>query len=201
MKIIAILLLLLGCALVVILGLIYFFLLIMSFDAPGSADAPGAWGMRLLFLLPLIGLIVAVVLSFSAIQAGNYVRSARIGLVFVVAIIGALAFLFLSQRDNDKYVNEMRAQELEDAKHPVQQFFRPTEHGTDTIIVFPDRIVAYRVFNETYNRTIGGPIGELNETRDAIRLNTLQEDFLKREEYEEFVNSAGKKFTETFFFK
>lgn len=200
MKIIAILLLVSGCLLIVGLSLLYFFGFIMSFDAPGSADAPKAWGMRLLFLLPLIVLIAALVLAFLAFQSGNYTRSVGIGSVFVIALLGIFVMMARMQSDGDRYLRELRQQELEDAKHPVQQFMRPTESGADTIIVFPSRIVAYRVFDKNYNRSIGGPVGKLNETRDTIRLDGFRGDYLKREEFELFVNESGEKFTTAFQF-
>mgnify|MGYP006870799717 CR=1 FL=1 len=200
MKTISILLLVLGALLIVGLGFLYLFLFAMSFDAPGSADDPKAWGMRLLFLLPLLGLIVALVLAFIAFQAGNYVRAVRIGSVFVIALLGLLLVMIKSGFDNKKYIDEMRAQELEDAKHPIQHFIRPVESGADTIIVFPSRIVAYRIFDNTFQKTIGGPVGELNKTRDTIKLDNFPEEHLKRADFEFFVNSDGKKFSEAFQF-
>lgn len=200
MKTISILLLVLGALLIVGLGFVYLFLFAMSFDAPGSADDPKAWGIRLLFLLPLIGLLVALIMAFSAVQAGNYLRAARIGSVFVIAIVGIFVLLVKSQFENDQYVAEMRAQELEDAKHPIQHFIRPVESGADTIIVFPSRIVAYRIFDNTFQKTIGGPVGELNKTRDTIKLDNFPEEHLKRADFEFFVNSDGKKFSEAFQF-
>lgn len=201
MKIIALLLMLLGCALIVVLAFLFFFAFIMSFDAPGSDSDPKAWMMRGLFFLPLLLLIVVLVLAFLAFRSGNYNRSAGIGSVFGLALVAGLIFMMRIQSQNEAYVQELRAQEVEDAKHPTLTFLRPTPNGADTIIVFPSRIVAYRVFNKTFNKIIGGPIGDLNETRDTIQLEKNPEDFLKREEYEEFANSEGKKFTEVFKFK
>lgn len=200
MKIVAILLLILGCLLIVSMGFMYLFLFAFSFDAPGSDSDPSAWMYRLLFFLPVIGLIVALILALTAFMSGNYTRSANIGSVFVLALIAILVLLAKTQADNNRILRQMQAQELEDAKYPVQTFLRPTERGADTIIVFPSRIVAYRVFNQTFNKTIGGPIGKLNQTRDTIQLEKNPEDFLKREEYEQFVNSDGKKFTEAYRF-
>jgi len=200
MKIIAILLLVLGCLLIVGLGILYVFMFAMSFDAPGSDSDPKAWIYRLLFFLPFIGLVAALMLSFIAFRAGNYTRSAGIGSVFglALAVLWVLNAKILS--GNERIVSDMRQQELEDAKYPIQEFIRPTAHGADTIIVFPSRIVAYRVFTKTFNKTIGGPIGKLNKTRDTIQLGKNPEDFLKPEEYEQFVNSDGKKFTDAFRF-
>jgi len=200
MKIIAILLLLLGCALIVGLGFMYLFMFALSFDAPGSDSDPKAWMYRLLFFLPVVGLVVALVMSFMAFWAGNYARSAGIGSVFGLALVVLWVLSAKMNSDNERIVREMREQKLEDAKYPVQTFLRPTEHGADTIIVFPGRIVAYRVFDKNFNKTIGGPVGKLNQTRDTIQLTTLREDFLKREEFEQFVNESGKKFSEAFLF-
>ncbi|MFM9946419.1 MAG: hypothetical protein ACKV1O_00620 [Saprospiraceae bacterium] len=200
MKIIAILLLLLGSALIVGLGFMYLFLFAMSFDAPGSADDPKAWGMRLLFLLPVIGLIVALIFAFLAFQSGNYVRAVRIGSVFVIALLGLLAVIVKSQMDNVRYVREMREQELEDAKYPMQKFVRPVDKGADTILVFPSRIVAYRIFDENNSIPIGGPVGQLNKTRDTIKLDNFPENHLKREDFEFFLDESGKKFSEAFQF-
>jgi|APTNR8051073442_1049403.scaffolds.fasta_scaffold01371_6 hypothetical protein len=201
MKIIAILLLILGCLLIVGMGFMYLFLFAFSFDAPGSDSDPKAWLYRSLFFLPVIGLIIALVLALTAFMSGNYARSANIGSLFGLALIAILILLAKTQADNNRILRQMQAQEIEDAKYPIQTFLRPTEHGADTIIVFPSRVVAYRVFTKTFNKTIGGPIGELNKTRDTIQLEKNPEDFLKREEYEQFFNSDGKKFTEVFQFK
>ena len=200
MKIIAILLLVLGCLLIVGLGILYIFMFALSFDAPGSDSDPKAWMYRLLFFLPFIGLVVALVMSFMAFGAGNYARSAGIGSVFGLALVVLWVLDAKMNSDNERIVQEMREQELEDAKYPVQTFLRPTERGADTIIVFPSRIVAYRVFDKNFNKTIGGPVGKLNKTRDTIQLEKNPEDFLKREDFEFFLDESGKKFSEAFQF-
>ena len=200
MKITAILLLILGCLLIVSMGFMYLFMFAFSFDAPGSDSDPKAWMYRLLFFLPVIGLIVALVLALTAFMSGNYARSANIGSVFGLALIAILILLAKTQADNNRILRQMQAQELEDAKYPVQTFLRPTEHGADTIIVFPGRIVAYRVFDKNFNKPIGGPIGKLNQTRDTIQLEKNPEDFLKREDFEFFLDESGRKFSEAFQF-
>ncbi len=200
MKITALLLLIMGCLITAALSILFFFLFAMSFDAPGSDKDSRAWGVRLLIWLPILGLVAALIMAFIAFGAGNYVRAFRIGLVFLIPVIVAVVFMIKSQVDNQRYMRETKARELEEAKYPMQTFLRPTEYGADTIIVFPGRIVAYRIFDKTRGVQIGGPIGRLNETRDTIQLEKNPENFLNREEYEEFVNSDGKKFTEVFQF-
>ncbi|NUO00192.1 MAG: hypothetical protein HUU01_06205 [Saprospiraceae bacterium] len=201
MKIISILLLVLGCLLVVGSGIMYLILFAYSFDAPGSESSSKAWGSRLLMFLPVLVLIVVLVLAFIAFFSGNYARATGFGALFVVALVAIFIFLIKNQADNNRKVREMRAQELEDAKYPVQTFFRPTENGTDTIIVFPSRIVAYRIFNKTFNKTIGGPIGTLNQTRDTILVEKDPGEFPRRQEFEQFINEEGKKITEVFQFR
>ncbi len=102
----------------------YLFMFAFSFDAPGSDSDPKAWMYRLLFFLPVIGLIVALVLALTAFMSGNYARSAKIGSVFVLALIAILILLAKTQADNNRILRQMQAQELEDAKYPVQTFLR-----------------------------------------------------------------------------
>lgn len=71
-------------------------------------------------------------MSFMAFWAGNYARSAGIGLVFGLALVVLWVLDAKMNSDNERIVREMREQELEDAKYPVQTFLRPTERGADT---------------------------------------------------------------------
>ncbi len=43
-------------------------------------------------------------------------------------------------------------------------------------------------------------MGKLNQTRDTIQLEKNPEDFLKREDFEFFLDESGKKFSEAFQF-
>ena len=199
MKPLAIVLLILGCVLVAIFGFAAFVVLIMSFGS--SAHTAQNGGSGLLILLPVMLLALALLLAFTAFMAGNYRRSARIGSVFAITLVGAILFLTLEGLKSARYVQKMQEQEREDAQYPVQKFIRPTEWGADTLIVFPSRVVAYRMFDPNKSFPLSGPLGTLAKTRDTIQLDRFREDHLKREEWEGFVNSAGEKFTEVFQFK
>lgn len=199
MKPLALILLILGCVLVLVIGLVSLFIFAMSLGPSGTANV--GWGDRLLILLPIILLAPALFLAFIAFMAGNYSRSAKIGSVFAITLVGGLIFLSIEASKSARYVRELQQQELEYAQYPVQKFIRPTETGADTLIVFPSRVVAYRIFDPNRPFPLSGPLGELNKTRDTIQIDRRSEGDLKRGEFESFVNSAGEKFAEVFQFQ
>lgn len=197
MKIIAILLMLFGIALIVIFGFMYLLGFAMSFDAPGSDQDMKAWGMRLLIFVPILILVVAFIFALTAFISGNYVRSMRIGLIF--PIIGASIWVFLWTTTNNSmydYQAEM-AQDAADAiRYPKQKFLRPVASGTDTIIVFPNGIVAYRVIGPDF--PLSGPLGDLNPKRDSIIYNRSLHNDLRIEELDQFIDEKGQKITDVF---
>ena len=167
MKVTAILLMLLGVLLIAVMGFLYLLGFAMSFDAPDSGDLK-AWLMRLLLFVPLIVLVLALIFAWIAYNSGNYMRSARIGSVFGLAVIGLIVYAIGTSYSTMSDFRGQIAQEAEDARlYPKQTFLRPYDGGADTIIVFPNRVVAYRL-NSAPDFPLSGPVGDLNEHRDAI---------------------------------
>lgn len=197
MKIISILLMLFGVLLIVVLGLMYLLGFAMSFDAPDSGDGK-AWLFRLLMFVPILILVAVLIFAMKAFASDNYVRSMRIGLVFVLAAAGIAAYLFGTSYSSLRQYRKEMAQDAEDARlYPRQKFIRPYEGGADTIIVFPNRIVAYR-FNSAPDFPLSGPLGDLNEKRDAIIYNHSPHNDIRIDELDQFVDAQGRKLTDVY---
>ena len=137
---------LLGVFMILAYGFMYLLGFAMSFDAPGSANDPKAWGMRFLILLPLLVFIVVLIFAFLAFIGGHYNRSVIFGSVFVVSGLVIFGYLFITTFNTTSEYKKTLAQEIEDAKlYPVETYTREFEGQTDSIIVFPSRIVSYRL--------------------------------------------------------
>ena len=198
MKTIAILLMIVTILAIGGFGIFYLLGFAMSFDAPGSDKAPGAWAMRLLMFSPAIFFLIFLIIAIRAFQGGHYNRSVLFGSLTPVICIGLLAFLSITSMASSKSYRQQMKQEAEDAvKYPKQEFTRPAEGGTDTIIVFPSRIVAYRLYQGT-EQHYGGPLGDLNETRDAIIFLERRDNRLKREDLSSFIDNQGRKLTDLY---
>jgi ABC-type transport system involved in multi-copper enzyme maturation permease subunit len=198
MKITALLLIFLCVILLLGFGFMYLLGFAMSFDAPGSTSDPKAWGMRLLMFLPLLLIILALILAIIAFTSGNYKRSAIISSV-LIGICGVLiAFLLISSFTSLAKYKVQTTKEAADAiKYPIQKFLRPVEGGTDTIIVFSDRIVAYRKYQGT-NFPWSGPLGDLNDSRDTMYYHESSDTKIAINELDQFVDKGGRKFTEVY---
>ncbi|MFZ1676656.1 MAG: hypothetical protein WAT91_05255 [Saprospiraceae bacterium] len=199
MKVGAVLFMILGIFLIVGIGMMSFFGFAMSFDAPGSESDPQAWVSRfLLFALPLIVFIVLLVLAWIAFVKGHYVRSFWIGSVFGLIVIGFAVITIVSSFIS---IGQMTVSNLETAReeklYPIQKFIRSVEGGADTIIVFPSRIVAYRLYTGDQNR-FGGPVGDLNKERNTIILDFDPDTRIKREDLSQFVDGEGRRLTDVY---
>ncbi|MEP6794738.1 MAG: hypothetical protein ABJB16_10460 [Saprospiraceae bacterium] len=199
MKVAAILFMILGVFLIVGVGMMSLFGFAMSFDAPGSEHDPQAWLNRILiFALPLLVFIVILVLAWIAFSRGNYIRSFWIGSVFGLVVIG---FALITVISSFMTIGQITATNLQTAReeklYPIQKFLRPGEDGADTIIVFPSRIVAYRIYTGDQNR-LGGPVGDLNKTRDTIILDFDTDTRIKREDLSQFVDAEGRRLTDVY---
>lgn len=199
MKVAAILFMILGIFLIIGVGMLSLFGFAMSFDAPGSEHDPQAWMSRILFFaLPLLVFIVLLVLAWMAFSRGHYVRSFWIGSVFGVVVIGFALITIISSFMTLGQMTVTNFQTAKDEKlYPVQKFLRPVEGGADTIIVYPSRIVAYRLFTGDQNPW-GGPVGDLNESRDAIILDFDPDTRIHREDLSQFVDGEGRKLTDVY---
>ncbi len=198
MKTAALLLILLSVLLVFGFGFFYLLGFAMSFDAPGSDKSPAAWGMRILMLTPILIFIVFILLAWIAFQAGNYRRSVILGLIPPAIGIALLGIMAVTSFASLSAFRRQRAQEEADARrYPVQKFMRPVEGGTDTIIVFPSRIVAYRKYMGTEHHW-GGPLGDLNESRDVILYYHHPDNRIPKEELNQFIDETGRKLTDVY---
>ena len=200
MKIAALLFMLIGVIMVLGFTFLYFMGFVMSFDAPGSAQDPKAWGTRFLIFLPILVFGILLILALFAFLAGHYQRSAIFsGIPIALGIVLVGMVMTSSARSLAKY-KEKRAQELRDEKlYPKQHYTRPSPSGsgTDTIIVFPNRIVAYRLYTGNPHHW-GGPIGDLDESRTTITYEVRTDTKISVEELEQFVDESGRKLTDVY---
>ncbi len=193
MKAIALVLLIAGILLACFLGLLYFFGFIMSFDAPGSADDPRAWGFRILMILPILALLIALAVSIRAYAKGRYGRSVVIGLVYCGAAAGLVIAAYTKSARSVRTFQESVAKDEDDARrYPKETFLRYGDGVTDTILVFPSRIVAFRL-NSHPGYPLSGPLGELNSTRDTIIYDRSPHTKVSIGELREFVNDDGQR--------
>jgi hypothetical protein len=198
MKIIALLLMLLGVVLILALGAFSLLMFAMAFDAPGAAQKPGVWAVSLLIFLPLLAAVALLVLAFIAFRSGQYGRSAGFGAVFGVAAVAAAIYGPLESARARRQGRELMAKMAEEERlFPARKFMRHEAAGTDTIIVFPSRIVAYRMYARG-DFPYTGPVGELNEARDAIVIGSSFDGRIRREEFDQFVDEQGRRLTDVF---
>lgn len=199
MKILAILLMLAGVFMILAFGFMYFMGFVMSFDAPGSDKSPQAWGMRLLMFLPVLIFLVSLILSFVAFGAGHYKKSVLFGTVSPVIGIILFGAMAISSMKSMKKYNDNIALEKENAvKYPVQKYLRPVEYGTDTIIVWPSGMVAYRLNVPEYKEPWGGLVGDLSEDRTSIVFARTSDTKIKFEDLPLFVDEKGRRFTDVY---
>ena len=198
MKTVAILLIIISIIALFGFGLMYLLGFAMSFDAPGSQSDPKAWGMRFLMFLPVLFLIVALILSISAFSSGNYRRVVMINIIPIGICAAFIAYMFISSFSSLASYRATQAKEAMDAKlYPEQRFLRNVEGGTDTIIVFPNRIVAYRKYQGT-NIPWAGPLGDLSDDRTTLKVIVNSDTKIYKEELDQFVDDKGRKFSEVY---
>ena len=199
MKALAIILMIITIIMMGVFGLFYLMGFAMSFDAPGSDKDPQAWGMRLLIFLPEIIFLVMLILAWMAYSSGQYKKSAILGAVSPGVMI--LFFIWMSIASMSsmvEYNNELAKEKELEAKYPVQKYIRQTGLGTDTIIVWPNGIVAYRLHLAGMENTWNGPLGDLSEDRTTITYDRRPDTRLPMEDLVQFVDESGRKFTEVF---
>ncbi|HJW29754.1 MAG TPA: hypothetical protein VJ508_11010, partial [Saprospiraceae bacterium] len=138
-------------------GAFYLLGFAMSFDAPDSGSDPKAWWLRFVFFLPVLLMLVALIYAVVAFSAGNYKRSFLFSIVPVAAgVLIYMALMISSLTTMMKFKNQTAKEAAEAKLYPEQRFLRQVEGGTDTIIVFPNRLVAYRKYQGT-DIPWGGP--------------------------------------------
>ncbi len=168
MKALAILLMLLTILMMVGFGMFYLMGFAMSFDAPGSTTDPKAWGMRLLLFAPIIIFLVCLIMAGKAYAGGYYGKSVLLGTVAPVICIVLYAWMSITSMASMKKYNDQVAKEKEmESKYPVEEYIRTADGISDTIIVWPNGIVAYRL-HIGMEFPWNGPLGDLNETRDTL---------------------------------
>ena len=179
-------------------GFFYILGFAMSFDAPGSDKDPSAWMMRLLMFLPGIILLAALILAFISFTSGHYKRSVIISSVPLSMAAAFIVYLFISSfAAQASYTKQMMTEAADARKYPVQKYLRKTDIGADTVIVFPSRIVSYRL--QMYNGyPYNGPLGDLNEDRTTIIYNNRPDTKLSVEQLDQFVDEEGRRLTEVY---
>jgi len=146
MKVLAILLMLLTIVMIVGFGMFYLLGFAMSFDAPGSTTDPKAWGMRLLIFAPILIFLVCLIMAWKAYAGGEFGKSVVLGAVAPVICIALYAWMAVTSMSSMKQYNDQVAKEKElEAKYPVEKYIRTAEGVSDTIIVWPTGVVAYRL--------------------------------------------------------
>lgn len=196
MKITALLLLILGALLTAGLGLLLLLMSVMAVGAPGPVRNPG--GLLMVFL-PLLAGIAVLVFAGAAYRSGNYARSVGFGSIFGVALVGIAVAVGSTSFGTLRDYRAAEAQAAEDARlYPIQKFLRPVAGGADTIIVFPGRIVAYRLY-VAGGIPFAGPVGNLNEARTTIVVDDREfDEKIGREALSQFVDGQGRKLTDVF---
>ena len=198
MKTLAILLMLLTILMIVGFGLFYVLGFAMSFDAPGSTTDPKAWGMRLLIACPLLIFLVCLILSWKAYAGGHYGKSVLLGAVAPLICIAFFAWMSITSMASMKQYHDQVAKEEEmKAKYPVEKYVRTSDGVSDTIIVWPNGIVAYRL-HIGVEFPWNGPLGELSEDRKTITYDRRPDTKLPIEELYHFMDSEGRIFTNVY---
>jgi len=198
MKIVSLLFMIVGIIMIITYGFLYLFGFAMSFDTPGSANDPKAWLTRLWIFMPMVLMVVILILAFMAFYSGHYKQSALLGSLFPISGLVFYAWLFVTSVSTIKKFKEENAREAEDARlYPIEKYLRPVEGGTDTIIVFPNRIVAYRHYQGT-DIPWAGPLGDLNDTRDTIVFKRSTDTKINFEDLPLFMDDKGRKFTDVY---
>lgn len=202
MKIIALLLIIFGVLFIAGFGVMWLLLFAMSFDAPGSVDNAGIWGIHLVVLLLFFGFILAVIYATKAYRNGNYARSMGFSSFFALVFLVIALFLGISSKETLQEIQASNTKAAEDVRlYPTEKFIRRIEGGADTIIVFPSRIVAYRLYVKG-GYTFGCPVGDLNEARDTIFVNGKEfDEKIGRGGLSQFLDERGRKLTEVFIIK
>lgn len=192
---------LLTIAMIVGFGLFYLLGFAMSFDAPGSTTDPKAWGMRLMLFAPVIVFLVCLILSWKSFAGGNYGKSVLLGMVAPVVCIALYAWMSITSMSSMKQYNDQVAKEEEmKAKYPVEKYMRTADGVSDTIIVWPTGIVAYRL-NIGMEFPWNGPLGQLSEDRKTITYDRRPDTKLPIEELYHFMDTEGRIFTNVYAIK
>jgi hypothetical protein len=101
-----------------------------------------------------------------------------------------------------KQYNNTLAEEKEmEAKYPKETYWRQTSLGTDSIIVWPTGIVAYRLHVEGMENTWNGPLGDLSKDRSTITYDSRPDTRLTKEDLRQFADETGRKFTDVYVIK
>ena len=96
-----------------------------------------------------------------------------------------------------QYNDQVAKEEEMKAKYPVEKYIRTADGVSDTIIVWPNGIVAYRL-NIGMEFPWNGPLGELSEDRKTITYDRRPDTKLPIEELYHFMDSEGRIFTNVY---
>lgn len=198
MKLLAILLMLLIVVIIAGAFIMYVMMFAMSFDAPGSMSDPKAWLLRFVAFLPIVAFVLVIIFSFLALRAGQPGKAVAISgsAVAATAVLWTI-FALSSMRSMREYQDKVKQEKEWEKQFPVQKFVREKEIGADTIIVWPSKIVAYRI-GAGDGPALGGGIGMMNDTRDTLIYSEHRDNRIPRNELEQFVNEQGRRFTDVY---
>jgi hypothetical protein len=199
MKTLSILLMIITVLAMAGFGIFYLLGFAMSFDVPGSTSDPKAWGMRLLLLAPMFIFLVLLILSWQSFSAGNYKKSVLLGLVTPAVCVGFYLWMMVASIGSMKKYNEglIKEKELE-VKYPVEKYTRTGPLGTDTIIVWPNGLVAYRLNVEGMANTWNGPLGQLDAVRKVMTYERRPDTRIAIEELYHFMDEEKRIFTNVY---
>ncbi|MDZ4747034.1 MAG: hypothetical protein SH808_00990 [Saprospiraceae bacterium] len=199
MKTLSLLLMLLTILMIVGFGMFYLLGFAMSFDAPGSTTDPKAWGMRLMLFAPRLIFLVCLILAWKAYAGGHFGKSVMLGMVSPVVCIALYTWMSVTSMSSMKEYNDHVAKEEEmKAKYPVEKYVRTADGVSDTIIVWPNGIVAYRLHIEGMENTWNGTLGDLSEDRKTITYDRRSDTKLQIEELYHFMDQEGRIFTNVY---
>jgi hypothetical protein len=198
MKTAALLFMILDVIVLFLFGAFYLLGFAMSFDAPGSASDPKAWGTRLVMFVPVLLMIIALIIAVAAYMGGHFKQAFIISFV-PVALGGAIyLFLMISSFSSMAKYRIQAAKDTEEARlHPQEKYYRKVDSGIDSIIVFPNRIVAYRKSQPPLN-PFAGSLGDLNATRDTLYFDDHHDNKIPINELDQFTDDTGRKFTDVY---
>ena len=196
MKVLAIICMLLTLLAIAGFGLFFLIGFAMSFDAPGSDKDPSAWGMRLLMFLPAIIFILLLFFAWKAYAVEHYKQAVFLGAVTpLLCLAGIVAMTISSMSSLKAYRQQVALGKEEAAKYPIEKYMRHGPESTDTILVFPNGIVSYRLYQGPNLPFYGGPLGELDEKREFITYNRRSDNKLPMEQLYHFMDEEGAVFT------
>ena len=141
---------------------------------------------------------IVVILIIAAVITPSPDVTSQLLVAFPLLLLGFVIFSMWSGASAVPKLQKDQAQRAEEARlYPKQTFVREVPGGADTLIVFPDRMVASRKY-DGLKYPLGGLLGYLNEERTHIQLDTKPDPVIRREELSQFTDAGGRRFSDSF---